>query len=51
LIPLHADRSVKVLSEKTGTFGNFQKSDHDFKPVPMEAQNLSDEFKRLLQLN
>jgi hypothetical protein len=54
LIKKHSDddaKGVKVLSEKTGIENDFEKSGDDVGLVSMDAEGLSDEFKRLLQMN
>jgi hypothetical protein len=44
-------KGVKALSEKTGIDNEFEKSGDDVGLVSMDAEGLSDEFKRLLQMN
>jgi hypothetical protein len=49
--PADSDEAVKVLSEKTGPDNNFKNERLDSGLVPVEFENLADEFSGLLQMN
>ena len=42
---------VKVLSEKTGSYDNFQNERLDSEMVPMEIESFPKEFRDLLRMN
>jgi hypothetical protein len=50
-VPLDVEGAVKVLSEKTGPYNNFQNNCLDSGLVPAGIDNLADEFSGLLQMN
>jgi hypothetical protein len=49
--PADSEEAVKVLSEKTGPDNNFKNERLDSGLVPVEFENLADEFSGLLQMN